>query len=344
MNIDIGAKIKTLRQVHSMTQEQLAQQLGVSAQAVSKWESGVNMPDIQLLPDLSVIFGVTIDELFAMTDECRMERVEHMIEDVRFLSEGDFRQSERFLKDCRNKESLGAQATLLLAMLYNKRANEYHELAKPLAREALQRLPGRKDAHNAIFDAENGPYNDWNMVNHSELISFYEGIVEAHPEDIRNYFWLLNLLIADNRTVEARAYAERMKGVEYSYHYEMYMGYICKAECDLPQALEWWQKMTRHSPEKWIVWAEYGDIMAKLCRYEEAMEYYKKAMPLRPKPRFIDCEDAVSQICFIRGDVEGAIKMQHQMLQIVKEDWATEGEMVDSIQRKIKRLEAQIQK
>ncbi len=42
MNIDIGAKIKTLRQANSMTQEQLAQQLGVSAQAVSKWESGVS--------------------------------------------------------------------------------------------------------------------------------------------------------------------------------------------------------------------------------------------------------------------------------------------------------------
>ncbi len=344
MNIDIGAKIKTLRQGKSMTQEQLAQQLGGSAQAVSKWESGANMPDIQLLPDLSMIFGVTIDELFAMTDECRMERVERMIEEVRVLSEGDFRQSERFLKDCQNRESMGAQATLLLAMLYNKRAKEYHQLAKPLAREALQRIPGKKEAQNAIFDAENGPYQDWNMVNHYELIAFYQEVVEAHPEDIRNYFWLLDLLIADNRTEEARAYAERMKDVEYSYHYEMYMGYICKAECNLPQALDWWQKMTQHSPEKWVVWAEYGDIMAKLCRYEEAIEYYKKAMTLRPKPRFIDCEDAVSQICLIRGDVEGALEMQQQMLQITKEDWATEGEAVDSIVREVKRLEAMIQK
>ena len=67
MNLDFGNRIKSLRLSRSMTQEQLAQKLGVSAQAVSKWESGTNMPDILLLPDLSVIFGVTIDDLFTMT-------------------------------------------------------------------------------------------------------------------------------------------------------------------------------------------------------------------------------------------------------------------------------------
>ena len=42
MNFNIGAKIKAMRLVASMTQEQLANKLGVSAQAVSKWESGVS--------------------------------------------------------------------------------------------------------------------------------------------------------------------------------------------------------------------------------------------------------------------------------------------------------------
>lgn len=75
MNIEIGAKIKSLRLANSMTQEQLAQKLGVSAQAISKWESGTNIPDIQMLPCLAVIFGISIDELFAMTEESRMERL-----------------------------------------------------------------------------------------------------------------------------------------------------------------------------------------------------------------------------------------------------------------------------
>lgn len=339
MNIQLGNRIKTLRLSRSMTQEQLATRLGVSAQAVSKWESGTNMPDIQMLPDLSVIFGVTIDELFAMTDECRMERIENMLYDVRFLPEEEFRQTERYLKDCQNKDDLSPRAGLLLAMLYNKRANEYHELAKPLARNALLRLPGTKDAHNAIFDAERGPYSDWNFVNHHELIDFYKDVTARHPEDIRNYFWLLDLLIADCRTAEAREYAEKMRAVEDSYHYEMYMGYICHAECDLPGAMDWWQRMTAHEPQKWQVWFEYGSILAKLGRYGEALAYFRKAMPMRGKPRFTDCEDAVSQICMIRGDIDGAIEAQRQMLGIMKEDWTTEGESVDSILRQIRRLE-----
>ena len=339
MNIDLGNRIKSLRLSRSMTQEQLAQALGVSAQAVSKWESGTNMPDIQLLPDLSVIFGVTIDDLFAMTDEHRMERIDNMIFNVRFLTAEEFQQNEQYLKQLQGRDHYHAQATLLLAQLYNKRADEYHELAKPLAREALQLIPGRKDAHSAIFDAERGPYSDWNFVNHSDLIEFYKSVTAQHPEDIRNYFWLLDLLIADCRTAEARDYAEQMKAVEHSYHYEMYMGYICQAECDLPQALNWWQKMLHDYEHKWQVWFEYGSIMAKLGRYEDALTYFKKAAPMRPKPRFTDCEDAMSQICMILGDIDGAIEAQRQMLQVVKEDWVSEGECVDHILRKIKQLE-----
>ena len=278
MNFNIGAKIKMMRLAASMTQEQLANKLGVSAQAVSKWESGTNMPDIQILPELSAIFGVTIDSLFDLTDENKMQRLENMLYNIRFLTEEDFRNAESYLKDCVCRENLTAESTLLLAELYNKRANEYHEMAAPLARKALELLPGRKEAHNAIFDAENGPYQDWNCINHHALISFYKQVVRKHPEDIRNYFWLLDLLIADGRTAEAREYAEAMKKVEHSYHYALYMGNICKVECDLPAALAWWRKMTEHSPEKWIVWAEYADCMVKLCRYDEAIQSYKKSI------------------------------------------------------------------
>lgn len=339
MIFNLGAKIKVLRLAASMTQEQLASRLGCSAQAVSKWESGTNMPDIQMLPDLSVIFGVTIDSLFDMTDESKLERIDNMVFNVRFLSEEEFRNSEAYLKECMDKQELEGEATLLLAQLYNKRANEYHELASPLARKALQLLPDRKAAHNAIFDSENGPMSDWNCTNHHALIDFYKQVIRDHPEDNRNYFWLLDLLIADGRTPEARTYAEAMKQVKHSYHYEMYMGQICKAECDLNGALDWWQKMTEHSPDNWIVWAQYGDCMASLCRYDEAIRYYRKAMPMRPIPRFYDCEQAVAHIYEIQGRYQDAIDMNRQALQLVREDWTTEGETIDFFHREIRRLE-----
>ena len=79
--------------------------------------------------------------------------------------------------------------------------------------------------------------------------------------------------------------------------------------------------------------------MAKLCRYEEAVQSYKKSMLPRPKPRFVDCEESVYHICMIQGNLKGALAMQQQMLQIVLEDWTAEGEMVDEIKRKIRNLE-----
>ena len=63
-HLKIGENIRTLRQRKGLTQEQVAQQLGVTYQAVSKWENDTNTPDIALLPEIASLFGVTIDALF----------------------------------------------------------------------------------------------------------------------------------------------------------------------------------------------------------------------------------------------------------------------------------------
>lgn len=62
--MNIGRNIRILRQQQKLTQEQLADQLGVSYQAVSKWETNANTPDIALLPAIAEVFGVPIDTLF----------------------------------------------------------------------------------------------------------------------------------------------------------------------------------------------------------------------------------------------------------------------------------------
>lgn len=61
----IANKIAYYRKEKGMTQEELAGKLGVTAQAVSKWENEVACPDIQLLVPLAKVFGVTTDELLS---------------------------------------------------------------------------------------------------------------------------------------------------------------------------------------------------------------------------------------------------------------------------------------
>lgn len=64
MSESLGKKISELRKEKSFTQEELAEKLGVSPQAVSKWENDLSCPDIMLLPELASLFDVSIDELF----------------------------------------------------------------------------------------------------------------------------------------------------------------------------------------------------------------------------------------------------------------------------------------
>ena len=63
MKLLIGEKISHYRKQKNMTQEQLANQIGISAQAVSGWEREVGYPDITLLPGISHALGISIDEL-----------------------------------------------------------------------------------------------------------------------------------------------------------------------------------------------------------------------------------------------------------------------------------------
>lgn len=59
----IGRQIAENRRAKGLTQEQLAEEFGVSPQAVSKWENGASCPDILILPQLADFFGITVDEL-----------------------------------------------------------------------------------------------------------------------------------------------------------------------------------------------------------------------------------------------------------------------------------------
>jgi len=59
----IGQFIKKIREENKLTQKELADKLGVTYQAVSKWENGKNVPDISILKEMSKMFNIDIDEI-----------------------------------------------------------------------------------------------------------------------------------------------------------------------------------------------------------------------------------------------------------------------------------------
>lgn len=72
MKINIGENLRQLRLQKGLTQEQLAEVFGISAQAVSRWENNTSYPDITLLPGLAIFFDTSVDAIVGM-DEIRKE-------------------------------------------------------------------------------------------------------------------------------------------------------------------------------------------------------------------------------------------------------------------------------
>lgn len=70
----IGEQIKRLRKERNMTQEQLAEKIGISFQAVSKWENDISLPDVATLPIIAGFFGVSMDTIFDYDAEKNAEK------------------------------------------------------------------------------------------------------------------------------------------------------------------------------------------------------------------------------------------------------------------------------
>ena len=81
MMIILGERIKEYRLRDGRTQDALACELGVTAQAVSRWEKGICYPDMELLPSIANYFGVSIDELFGYDNE-RTKKVEALFQRI----------------------------------------------------------------------------------------------------------------------------------------------------------------------------------------------------------------------------------------------------------------------
>ena len=82
MRLQIGQNIRSLRHKRHVSQEDLAETMGVTIQAISKWENGKANPDLPLLPKLAEYFGVTIDYLFFVneTENVLSEESAHLLE------------------------------------------------------------------------------------------------------------------------------------------------------------------------------------------------------------------------------------------------------------------------
>ena len=111
----VGAFLKDLRKEKELTQEQLAEELGVSGRTISRWETGKNMPDISLLAEIAEFFDVSIPEI--IKGERKSESMEEEVKEVAETMSDYAKAEKELVKSIRNMSIIGLIALVVYMTL-----------------------------------------------------------------------------------------------------------------------------------------------------------------------------------------------------------------------------------
>lgn len=334
--MNIGLKIRELRKKRGFTQERLAEYLNISSQAVSKWENGNGMPDITLLPKISILFGITIDELFEINDETHIQRIDKMIENTNDISDNDFAYAEQFLTVHMRMPEIHTK----LAKLYNLRAAMYHKKAENHVKKAIEAAPGNVENYSLLCEATNGVVWDWNIVNHHSLIEYYYELIRKHPTTTIIYIWLIENLIADMRLDEAEKMLSNLESIDKSIHIYRFKGNIALKRGDIDNAEAIYSEMINVFSDSWQALSYFADFYANLGQYNKALELYKKAASLQASPRLIDNYLCIAHISEIEQNNISAISAYEQIIDILIKEHklSSDSDVIMAYQDKINTL------
>ena len=169
MQLDLGQKIRALRRRDGRTQEALADAIGVTSQAVSRWEANGGYPDMEMIPSIANYFGVSIDELFGYSNE-RSKRIDELvakIDQMNFQNNGEDIHIDECISLARNAliEFPGNEKIMLClaSVLYNAGYVRYgeHHLSDA-------------DGYDALDVERHRTYSEW-----KEAISLYEKLLKT---------------------------------------------------------------------------------------------------------------------------------------------------------------------
>ncbi|MCL1883334.1 MAG: helix-turn-helix transcriptional regulator [Defluviitaleaceae bacterium] len=132
-------KFKQLRKTHDLTQDQVAEVFNVSPQSVSRWETGANFPDIELLPHIANFFKVTVDELLGAEIIISEQKAKEYMRDIRYLlNSGKLHEgietARRAVKEIPGNYALQSQLMQALCVAYS----ESNDNAKCLKEEIIK--------------------------------------------------------------------------------------------------------------------------------------------------------------------------------------------------------------
>ena len=160
MELNFGENIKRLRRSRDLTQEALADALGISAQSVSKWECSYGYPDITQLPAIANFFGVTIDEMLDNDKDGRKKADEYSEEHFGDFEEASEEKIAFVLDYCRRFPDALNYAYVLccniaghITQIRPENREKYYPLLRQTAEKLLDNVHYREGAASAMITA-----------------------------------------------------------------------------------------------------------------------------------------------------------------------------------------------
>ncbi len=284
MDLSIGKVIRRLRSEHSVTQEELAEYLGISYQAVSKWETGTTMPDITLLPKLAAFFGVRIDELFSVDHEDELERIDLMLRREE-MSDQNYIYAKRILDGVMRENPKDAEAVKRYAKVYLAKTNTDLLAAGRMLEKAMEFCPLDEEIYFLYRSVRGGDEykyhsdNDW-------FIRVCEPYAEKYPQNTGLYRMLIEAMISKKYFDRARKLLDAAQFDKENRHLrEVFLGDITLAEGDSRKAKEIWNAIPK---DDWLGQNEAGERFNRLNEYEKAIECFNLAYDAQTAPHKID--------------------------------------------------------
>lgn len=276
MKPNIGENIKKLRNEKQITQEQLADYLSISYQAISKWENNVTTPDIFLLPKISEYFEVPIDELFKVDMKGYKNKAERLLG----VYESTQKKEDFDKADAEFEKLIAENKADAIDIIGYGTLNQYMSasLAKKAERLLKQAIEmGNENAEGQLISllAQHG--------RSQESIDKYEKMIADDPDKFRNW----NMLVyayggnyGDGVNPE-KALEIANKGLEKFPNNSLLLnlcGDICRGLKRYDEAFDYWNKSIEQNPNIVDNYYSMAFTYTDLKRYSEAIESWEKVI------------------------------------------------------------------
>lgn len=270
--------LKRFRVAKNMTQEQAAEELGVSTQTVSRWECNTTLPDVTILPKIAALYCITIDDLYketSMAYDNYAQRLGSVFEAS--LNPEDFLRADMEYRKLLKSDEYTAEDLRLYGILYQEMMNVCIKKAGEIFDRVLKGGPV-EDPETYWRTRRQKAYFLWEIGRNQENIDEFLPLVEAGSNKVDEWICLIQ-------------------------------AYSFEEDCD--SAWGWAKKAEAKFPENATLHNYIGDLLRSMKHYDEAITHWKRALEM--EPQWCDAAYSMASCYEEMGDYANAYVIYNQI-------------------------------